>query len=321
MTDLSKTRQNYNMNKHILLATDGSSFARKALKYLGQIFSPGALEVTVLAIAPAAPSHLRTPNPAIKELARQERLEKIEMENLTKAQNCVQEAIDILIRSGWPPEFLHSKVQIKRGDLAYTILREARQGRYDALVVGRRGLGRIASAWMGSVSQKLVTYGQGVPLWIVAGKDWSLRFLVPLDFSSDGLKVVDHLGFILSEHPRAEIVLMHVWPWSISSTQEGPLTDLEKIYPKKFPSEGLDFFTQVRKILVEFGISPEKVWLKLKSNVLGPAGAIIKEAREGGYGTVVIGRRGQGGFKELLLGSVSMKVLSNLNNRTVWVVG
>ncbi len=310
------------MNRHFLLATDGSPFAKKAVAYLAALFAlVPDVEITVLAVAPGAPSHLNYPNPALNEIIRQERLEKIEEENLAKAQEIVQDTIAALKRAGWDEDRLHPKVQIKRGDLAYMILREARLGRYDAVILGRRGLGRLASAWMGSVSQKVVTYGQNLPVWIVSGKQWTPRILVAVDLGEPGLRVVDHVGFILARHPSAEIVLFHVVSGLIPQAKEGNLEEFELVFQKKVREEAQKFFQEAQKILLEAGIDPKQVRLKIKTSAFGPAGAIIKEARDGDYGTVVVGRRGLGGFKELLLGSVSAKVLSHLHQRSVWIVG
>jgi len=310
------------MNRHLLLATDGSTFARKALQYLAVLFQNREdIEITVLTVAPGAPSYLASPNPAIEEITRQERVEKIERQNFIKAQGIVEEALATLEKAGFPRERLHSKVQIKQGDLAHHILREAHIGKYDAVVVGRRGLGRLASAWMGSVSQKLVEYGKGLPIWVIAGKEWNKRFLVAIEIGKPGLKVVDHLSFILSRDPEVEIVLFHVLTGFFPETRERDLEGIQELLLEAQKGEAASFFKEVQEMLSAEGLDPARISVKIKTSAFGPAGAIIKEARDGGYGTVVVGRRGRGGFKELLLGSVSSKVLSHLNQRTIWVVG
>ncbi len=313
------------MNRHILLATDGSSFAKKALDYVATVFENCKdLEITVFCLAPSAPSYLSTPNPAIDEITRLERLEKIEAENLRWAQRVVEEAIEFLKEAGFAEGKLHPKVQLKRGDLAHAILREARFGKYDAVAVGRRGFGRLASAWMGSVSHKLVEYAQGVPVWVIDGREWNKRFLVAVDLGEPGLKVIDHVSFILSGHPEAEIVLFHVIPslsglWS--RAKEEDLAQLEELLIEHKEKEALEFFRKAEKIFGEEAFRSGQIRIKIKASAFGPAGSIIKEAREGHYGTVVVGRRGLGGFKELLLGSVSSKVVFSLNEQAIWVVG
>ncbi len=50
------------------------------------------------------------------------------------------------------------------------------------------------------------------------------------------------------------------------------------------------------------------------------AGDILREAKEGGYGTIVLGRRGLSGPPEFLMGSVTNKVLSRAKGFAVWIV-
>jgi nucleotide-binding universal stress UspA family protein len=46
----------------------------------------------------------------------------------------------------------------------------------------------------------------------------------------------------------------------------------------------------------------------------------LEEARNNGYGTIVMGRRGISGVQEFFMGSVSSKVLQNATGMAVWIV-
>ncbi len=309
------------MNRHVLLTTDGSDYAQKAGDYLSTAFAGrDDLEITVLSVAPAPPSYLMRPVPGLNEIEREEKLEKIQAENFSRANRSVQELISRLEKQGFPRERLHSKVVFQRGDIASVIMHEARDGNFDAVVAGRRGLGRIASAWMGSVTQKLVEYGKNLPVWVVDGNSWNKRFLVAVDLGEPGLKVLDHVSFILAGDPEAEIEILYVLSAFLPGEFEEDLEEIQKVLIKKEEEEAAAFFEEARKMFQE-GFTEDQVKVKIKSSPFGAAGAILDEAREGDFGTVVIGRRGRGGFKELLLGSVSSKVLFSLDDCTIWVVG
>lgn len=47
---------------------------------------------------------------------------------------------------------------------------------------------------------------------------------------------------------------------------------------------------------------------------------ILRELKEGGYGTAVVGRRGVSKAEEFLFGSVSSKIIHSAKDCTVWVV-
>ncbi len=309
------------MNKHVLLTTDGSPYAQKAAEYLATAFSGRKdLEITVISVAPAPPSYLMRPVPGLSEIEREEKLEKIQAENISWADRCVKDTISQLKKRGFPPERLHSKVTIQRGDIASVLLHEARQGNFDGLVAGRRGLGRISSAWMGSVTQKLVEYGKNLPVWVVDGNSWNKRFLVAVDLGEPGFKVLDYVSFMLAGDPEVEIEIFYVLSALFPGEFEEGLEEIQKILIQKEEEEAAAFFKEAHKMFTE-GFSEAQINVKIKASPFGVAGAILKEAREGNFGTVVVGRRGRGGFKELLLGSVSSKVLFGLDDRTIWVVG
>ncbi len=308
------------MRKHILLATDGSPYTQKATSYLASVFLGREIEITVLSVAQAPPSYLMRPIPGLNEIEREEKLERFLTESLKRAQNAVNQAIEQLKRKGFPEDSLHPKVISSHGDIAYSLLHAAREGNFDALVAGRRGLGRLSSAWLGSVTQKMVEYGKNVPVWVIDGQKWNKRFLVAVDLGEPGLKVLDHVIFMLAEDPAVEVEIFHVLTGLFPSEEEKPLEEVEKFLIKKEEEEAAAFFAEAQKMFDEEGFKGN-IRVKIKASPFGAAGSILKEAEEGNFGTVVVGRRGRGGFKELLLGSVSSKVLFNLKDRAIWVVG
>ncbi len=309
------------MNRHVLLTTDGSIFSQKAVDYLATLFiGREDFEITVFCVAPAPPSYLLSPVPGMNELKRQEKLEKFQAENINWANKCVTETKESLIRKGFSEKQIHTKITIQRGDLAKVILREAIDGKYDALLAGRRGLGKISSWWVGSVTQKLVEYGKNVPVWIIDGSQWNKKFLVPVDLGESGLLLIDHLSFILAGDPEAQIELLHVIPSLLPREEEKSLDEIQSFFGKIEETLAREFFAEAEKILKD-SFSPDQVKVKIKYSPRGAARIIINEANEGDFATVVIGRRGTGGFKDLLLGSVSSKVIFNLTGKRIWVLG
>jgi nucleotide-binding universal stress UspA family protein len=75
-----------------------------------------------------------------------------------------------------------------------------------------------------------------------------------------------------------------------------------------------------QSLLLETGIPKEAISIHVRKENAGVARDILDEIKEGGYDTVILGRRGISPARQFLFGSVSKKVVQNTNDCTVWVV-
>ena len=82
-----------------------------------------------------------------------------------------------------------------------------------------------------------------------------------------------------------------------------------------------DFFLRAERVFREAGVDRSRIKTKIKKKSFNVAKDIYEEARKGEYGTVVLGRKGKTGLKSIVVGSVSLKSLALLEDRTVWIVG
>ena len=83
------------------------------------------------------------------------------------------------------------------------------RGRYDALVVGRRGMGKVGELFFGSVTAFLVGKCHEIPIWLIDGEITSNRFLLAVHSKPQSLLAADHLAFMARSNPDAEILLYH----------------------------------------------------------------------------------------------------------------
>jgi len=94
-----------------------------------------------------------------------------------------------------------------------------------------------------------------------------------------------------------------------------------------------DALDQARAMLVAAGIPDDKVGTRFVESCRSPlreanecsigtsiALEVLRLAEEGGYGTVVVGRRGVSKQEEFLFGSVSTKIIHAAKGLAVWVV-
>jgi nucleotide-binding universal stress UspA family protein len=187
------------------------------------------------------------------------------------------------------------------GAAAEVLLAEARHA--DLLVVGTREL-RGVFRWLGSVSDQVVRHAQCpvvvVPESAVAGPD-DAPVLVGVDGSANSLAAV---RWALDEARARRVPLRAVAVWALldQARDEGAPFD-----PRYDEHSARDFVREV----VEKAVGPEAAAeVELAAVCDLPARGLVEAADAAQTPLLVIGARGTGGFKGLLLGSVSQKVLA-----------
>lgn len=130
-----------------------------------------------------------------------------------------------------------------------------------------------------------------------------MKLLVTTDGSDHSLKTVEK-AIKLAIPLKAEVTVLsvvqnvpiHVFPEGFS-TQE--YLSIEK----KLEKNAKDLLAQAEQKFKENGLKVDTI-----IGMGNPADFICKVADEGDYDIVILGSRGLGGFKQLILGSVSNKV-------------
>jgi nucleotide-binding universal stress UspA family protein len=134
--------------KHILVATDGSAGADRALDYAAQLAKDSEAKLTVVNVIGGygLPGELFRRFTRAQQAWLDELLDSLSADTLKLAQERIRK---------FGVSSIH--LESRRGDAAETIIEIADQMGVDAIVVGKRGAGRVAGMLLGSVSQKLVS--------------------------------------------------------------------------------------------------------------------------------------------------------------------
>ena len=131
------------MYNHILLGVDGSENALHAAKTAGDLARNMKSKTLRIVVAfESVPPYLGQPNLQIAISAR-----------LKEADEILEKALEIV---GKIPGEVHT--EILEGSPAEAILDVANTRKNDLIVMGSRGLGRLAGALLGSQSQKVVQH-------------------------------------------------------------------------------------------------------------------------------------------------------------------
>ena len=208
---------------------------------------------------------------------------------------------------------------IVHGDPAREIVRIADERNFSTIIIARKGLSEIKGFLLGSVTNKVVHSAIGQTVYIVGHrvlKDKAClipKILIPIDGSYYSMKGVESAACLAAElkAPVSRITLFRV-------------INLE-VYLKRV-KEGIDPEEEARRILneanevfLQAGVPKDIVYTKITVG-RKPADEILKEAEEGNYSLIIMGRKGRSTIKDLILGGVSSTVLHRCQDPTVAIV-
>jgi nucleotide-binding universal stress UspA family protein len=138
------------MFKRIMAAIDGSAHANRAIDHAADLASHYGAELILLHVM-ASPASAHVP-PELHDVLRVAHLKVTKVEILRRvAEDLLQEGEIRARQSG----SRIVRTLIGEGDVADSIVSHAKNEGVDLIVMGRRGLGSVASIVLGSVSQKV----------------------------------------------------------------------------------------------------------------------------------------------------------------------
>ena len=308
------------MEKKILLAVDGSVHSRAMLNYVARIrrHLPGltcCLFHIQSGLSPLLVEEAEH-DPRVKA-----QLDAIAGRNEAHARRVLDDSFTHLQHNGVPLDAIEVITQPRVLGLARDIIVRAETTRYDAIVVGRRGLSGLQKLFMGSLTAKLCAHCEIIPVWVVDGDSPADGFIVAVDGSSNALRAVDHAAFMLTGNRTGRVTLLHVVPRFADHCEIDFHGDpgLAESVLARGDQRCMDRFTVAATArLQEAGLDPTRIDFKQIKRTTGIGRAILDIARRGRLGTVIIGRRGSGGA--FYSGRVCRYVMEKSVQRAFWLV-
>jgi len=308
------------MEKKVLVAVDDSRHCRACVTYIGKLSGiiPN-LHMTLCHIQPAVSQFLI--DEAKTDARARTELNKILRKNESAASDMLTGIRSRLEADGFDPSRVDTLTRPKDLGLAKDIIEIAQEGQYDAIAAGRRGLSGLQEMVLGSLTSKLAEHSAVIPVWIISGKVPNTRLLLAVDGSESAYRAVDHVSFMLDGNPDVKVTLFHAVPrlndyCEIDFSDTDP--DIEEFLVEDDKRCLTRFYAHAMKRFREAGLDEKQIEIKETRRKGNVGKAIVRTAKKGDYGTVVIGRRGLG--RSFFMGSISKYVLGQADKQAVWMV-
>ncbi len=308
--------------RKILVSIDSSRQAEEALGYASAFLPTQGTKIVLFHVSNEIPEDLAEwKNGAGYSQDVQQAISAWQMKEKETLADFLEDRRRSLLQAGFPEQAVEVKIQPKMVGLARDIMEESKNG-YCGVVLGRIGLSKIKDLVLGSIATKLVTKLSHAPVCVVGGSPLTGNILMAVDSSPWAMRCADHVARVMVQE-SSKVTLFH----AVRSLdhREGHLGKFitpegEKRLQKQAMDKMEDVFDRVVKRLLDAGADKNAINTRIATDALSRAEAIVREAKQGGYGAIVVGRRGVSAVEDFHMGRVSNKVVSLARDMAVWVV-
>jgi nucleotide-binding universal stress UspA family protein len=309
------------MEKKIMLALDDSIHSKNVVKYAVGISSAVKnLKYVLFHVQPMISQFLQ--DEARKSMKSKAELERVKKRNDENAHHLLNNYKDEMVRMGIEADQIDILTRPRKLGLAKDIINYSQERRYDAIVVGRRGLSQLQEKIMGSVTSELVEHSRVIPIWVIDGRVTSNKILIAVDGSEYSVRAVDHVSFMVGDNKDTYLTFLHVKTKGADISHiefdEEKSKNLEKIIVRGSQAYVDEFHPQAIQKLKDAGIEEDRFEIRVAEKVKNIANTIIEKAVNEDFGTLVIGRSGIS--KSFFMGSVSRSIIKGSSNRALWIV-
>jgi nucleotide-binding universal stress UspA family protein len=304
--------------KKILVPLDGSDRAMNTVRYIAKIDPFAQMHIVLFHVFSSVPDGYWDLEKDPRSTSTVRQVKPWEVGQRKRIKQYMEMAQQYLLKAGFPSAHINIKIQNRKKGIARDIIRKAHNG-YEAVVTRRRGMTGLRGIVLGSVATKLIEKLSFIPLILAGRKPPGNKILVAFDGSKGAWRALDFVTMTLSGSDY-DLNLIHV----IRGRENRSLEYHQMYSPRKYSEitekEMIAELAKARKKLIDNGFKPQQVTTKLITGVYSRAGAIVAEAKQENYGTIVMGRRGQSKVRDFFIGRVTSKVIHIARDRTVWII-
>jgi nucleotide-binding universal stress UspA family protein len=283
----------------VLVAFDGSTASQLALETVRALSWPPGSGVEVLSVLPTDIELFGGPWPAVTYVQPTDVRDRLRDER----RHLIDEAADALRDGG-----LDVSTKISVGRAGSVIVEEAERIEADLILVGARGHGALERMFLGSVSAEVVDDAHRPVL--VARRSTTRRILLASDGSPDAMAAADFVG-ASGLFVGATVRVVHVvdvpaalWLGVTPGDAAVSTTTYTKVI-EDANQRGVEIADATARVLRAKGLVAVEPVVKDG----GATASIIADATDWDADLIVLGTRGHGLLKRLILGSTARTVL------------
>lgn len=284
------------MERNFLIAVSEQKKALLGVRFVGNFFSDKQdIKSTLFYSAPKSDVFWANQTSAEPFSRQKEQMDKI----LAGGKAALEIAKKECINLGFLPENLSLKQQTQVFSTVVDIIQEGKNGKYDAVVLGRRGLSMLGEAFEENISKDLFNMKFTFPIWLCrSANPVKKNVLLYIDGSETSFRMADHVGFVLSLEKKHRLDIL--------------------IADKT--ADAASIMERCRSILLENGF-PEAL-IRLRTTTLeNAASAILDAVDKEPYAAVALGRSGQKSnpLLRLFKGPVCSILFKELTDTSLWI--
>lgn len=309
------------MEKKVLIAVDDSRHSEYALRYAADLYARvQPLKLVLFHVQPTISQYLI--DEARTKPSANAQLQQLMKKAHAAAGELLARDKALLISLGVAETDIQAMTLPRKFGVAKDILEYGTALLYDAIVVGRRGVSGLAEMVMGSVSNSIVDNSELLPVWVVDAQPSAGGVMVAVDGSESSLRAVDHLAFMFGGNPDVTLSFFHVAPrladFCAIDFADKDATALEEVIQAGDKACIDRFYAHALKKLADAGIAERQIHIDVRKGGFNVGKAVLEAYRKGGFGTLIIGRRGMN--KKFFTGSVSRYLVGQFSGGALWVV-
>jgi len=223
----------------------------------------------------------------------------------------------ILLAANFDPQRVKTIIHDRQRGVARDIISTVATAHtpYDAVIIRRRGMGRLAGVVMGSVAFKLLDGLHMAPLVFAGRKPDNQRLLIGLDLSENAQRAVEFVGRMTRGKGYAVGLAAVVRQNDVPTPVEGA-----EAVVKEYEIALEDAFERAKVRLAAFGFDRQDIDCRILRNKPSRSGALVELAEADRYNTIVLGRKGVTNLDDFIIGRVSHKILHVGRKHHVWIV-